>query len=460
MAGAGTAFLGDAAATLRNPASGTFLESGSTWDLAIGLPTAGYSATETSSESAYSLFEYDAGNYRSVYKPGFAPSIARVWRVSDRWAWAVGVYGAGLGTTLTEGSAAIARGIPGAESRCSGDFAGGFPLSGGNVGDRCGAQRADAGIQLTQIVANLSVSYRPAEWLAIGFAPLLGVQELKLRGLSAFSPYSVDSANVSDRGQDYSWGFGYRVGLHLRPKDWFEFGVSYQPRMRQTEFDRYRGALVGASLDIPGNFNVGIHLRLTDRQSVMLDWDQVRFDQIRPYAASPDMSEFVNQCVLPRFVAGGALAREDSEYCLAGSKGPGFGWGAMTVVKLGYQVHFDRVVWRAGYSRGGSPIKEHNAIMTVLAPAVGGQHIATGLSWDHSSRLNIGLAVSYAIRARRRVTNGLSNIELRGGSPGDLLAGALVQVDAGPDSRDQVVEVHMDTWQLQIGFTWRLQDFH
>lgn len=465
MAGAGTALLNDSAATLRNPATGVFLETGSTWDLALAFPTADYSASPAGNDSRASLFEYQAGGYRSVYKLGSAPSYARLWRVSERWAWGVGLFGAGIGSTMPDGEANIARGIPLLASECDGDFGGGDGRAASAGSSQCGGAGAKAGIQVTQINLGLHLSYRPSDWLGIGLSPVIGAQQFRIQGLSAFAPYSVDPSNVTDRDHDYSWGLGYRLGLHLRPSATVEFGLSYQPRMKQSQLDRYAGALVGDSLDIPGNLNVGLHWRITPRHSLVLDWDQIRYDEVRPLAASPDKHDFVNQCVLPRLVGLPLLTQEDTQYCLGGDKGPGFGWGRMTMLKAGYEMRLQRWAWRIGYSRGGSPIKTLNALMTALAPSVVSEHVAAGLSWDHSASLNIGLALSYAIRDQKSVVNGLSNVSFTtqglAAVPG-LLNGSqgLLQLDVENDADDQTVTISMDTWQVQVGLTWRLEAFH
>lgn len=464
MAGAGTALLSNAAATLRNPASGVFMESGSTWDLAVGIPNAGYAAGSTGPDSRMSLFEYEQGQYQSVSMAGFAPSFAKLWRLSDQWAWGLGLYGAGMGSNMTDGAANIARGIPGLSSECDGDYGGGGARNAATNASQCGDRGGKAGIQLTQINLGVFLGYRPSEWLGIGVTPLLGLQQFRIQGLSAFAPYSTDPPNVTDRDQDYSWGVGYRLGLHIRPTQTLEMGLSYQPTMRQSHLDRYAGAMSAGRLNIPANLNAGLHWEFAPGHSLLLDWDQVRYDQVRPLAASPQMDGFVNQCILPRLL-GAAAGQENPDYCLGGKRGPGFGWGKMTMQKLGYEYRRDRWQWRMGYSRGGSPIRTLNALMTVLAPAVGSEHIAAGFTWDCSARLSVGVALSYAMDDTKTVSNELSNISIATPNSGQLVdavtgEAALIQLNVGQDADDQNVRVHMEIWQVQVGLNWRLQEFH
>lgn len=461
MAGAGTAMLRDSAATLRNPAAGAFLDPTSTWDLAIGFPTAGYEASETGPDSRISLFEYHEGSYRSVYELGGAPSYSRNWRPSERWAWGWGFYGAGLGTTLTDGAANIARGVPGLDSQCQGDFGGGDPLDGAGRSSQCGDRRADAGIQLTRVVLGMHLSYRATDWLSIGAAPVLAAQQFSATGLAAFAPYSSEPDRLSDNGGDVAWGIGYRLGIHARPLSWLDIGLSYQPRVRTGELDRYQGLLVGGRLDIPTNFNLGVHLYLSPRQSLVLDLDAIEYREVAMYESSPNMQNFVDRCIVPRLLAGGDAAAGDRESCLGGTSGPGFGWRDTVVRKIGYEYRGDRLAWRVGYSRGGSPIDTPDALMTVIVPTVVDEHVAIGASWRHSAGFDIGFALSYAVRATQEVRNGLSNVSLRPSvitSPVDVIGGdaTWIGLDAGTDTSDQTVRISMDTWQFQIGLNFHL----
>ncbi len=461
MAGAGTALLGDSAATLRNPAAGAFLSSGSTWDLLFGLPTAGYSASATADDSRFSLFEFRPGTYRSVYKAAAAPTLSSVRRVSDQWAWGLGLYGAGLGSTLVDGAANIGRGLPTLSSECAGDFGGGGPLTPTSGSSQCGMGIANAGIQATQVISSVYLSFRPWSWVALGASPLVVTEQLRIRGLSAFAPYAVDPNRVTDRGYEFSWGVGYRLGLHLRLVDALDLGVSYQPRVHMTPLDRYRGVMPNGNLDVPGNLNFGLHLKLSSRQSVMVDLDEIRYSEVKVLATSPDLQALVDHCLLPRLTGLSVVGQEDSTYCLGGSQGPGFGWGDTTIFKIGYEMRADRWRWRAGYSVGGSPIRTADAVMTTLVPAVVDKHVAVGASWVYSPQLTVGVAVSYAIQGHERVRNGLSNIQLEtAGVPelvGALLGdGTLLRADVGQDASDQRVDVYMDTWELQIGLSWTL----
>ncbi|TJY63304.1 hypothetical protein E4T66_06290 [Sinimarinibacterium sp. CAU 1509] len=461
MAGAGTALLSDSAATLRNPAAGAFLQSGSTWDLLLGLPTAGYSASATADDSRFSLFEFRPGTYRSVYMAAAAPTLSSIRRVSDRWAWGLGLYGAGLGSTLIDGSANIGRGIPTLSSECQGDFAGGMALTPTSGSSQCGLGTENAGIQATQVISSAYLSFRPWSWMAVGAAPLVVTEQLRIRGLSAFAPYAVEEDRVTDRGYEFSWGLGYRLGLHLRPIDELDFGMSYQPRVQMTTLERYRGVIQGGNLDVPSNLNFGLHLKLSPNQSVMVDLDEIHYSEVQVLRSSPDLQEFVNRCLLPRLIRLSVAGQEDSAYCLGGSQGPGFGWGDTTIFKIGYEMRADRWSWRAGYSAGGSPVRIPDAVMTTLVPAVVDKHLAVGASWAYSPRLNIGLALSYAIQGHERVRNGLSNIQLEtsgvSGIVGALLGdGALLQADVGRDASDQTVDIYMDTWELQLGLSWTL----
>jgi len=71
----------------------------------------------------------------------------------------------------------------------------------------------------------------------------------------------------------------------------------------------------------------------------------------------------------------------DTEACLGGSGGAGFGWEDMTTYKLGFEwASSEKNIWRFGYSYGEQPIQAADVLFNILAPGVMEQHITFGLT--------------------------------------------------------------------------------
>lgn len=460
MAGAGAALLSSSASTLRDPAAGAFMERGYELTLTIALPRAHYAASAPGDDSRLSIFEFAPGDYRSVYETALAPAVALHWRLNDRWAWGLGLYGGGLGTTMPDGAARIARGFPLINSQCAGDFGGGRAQDGSAALDQCGDAKTFSGVRATQIFASAHLSLRASQSLGFGVAPVVAAQQLEISGLAAFDPYSVSPGRVTDNGGAYAYGAGLRVGAQWRPTPGFGVSAAYQSRIQQSPLDEYRGILPGGNFDIPAQWHVAVEVALSARTRLYADVEGIQYEQVEALARAPDLAAFVNRCLVPRLVGGGQSGAADAAFCLGGERGPGFGWSNNRIYKLGIRHRAGRWHWMAGYSSGGNPIETPHAILTTLAPAIVDRHIAFGLSWDWSQQLRIGAALSYSPQTRVTARNRLSNVTLRAGSGAGAMSdtpsqAGLVGVTVEEDPHDQLVENRFEILQLQVGLTWR-----
>jgi len=460
MAGAGAALLSSSASTQRDPAAGAFMADGSALNVAVAWPRANYTASATASDSRLSIFEFVPGDYRSVYEPAVAPAMALHRRFNARWAWGLGLYGGGLGTTMPEGAARIGRGIPLINSRCAGDFGGGSAQAGSAAFDQCGNGRTFSGVRATQIFASAHLSWRATPSWGFGIAPVLAAQQLEISGLSAFDPYSIAPGEVTDNGSAYAYGLGVRMGAQWRPTAEFGISVAYQSRIRQSRLDAYQGILPGGRFDIPAQWHVAIDVALSPRTRFYADIEGIQYEQVEVFARSPELAAFVNRCLVPRLIPGAQSVATDEAFCLGGENGPGFGWSNNRIYKFGVRHRLGRWRLMAGYSSGGNPIETPHALLTTLAPAIIDRHIGFGVSWDWTERLRIGAALSYSPQIRASARNRLSNVALRGPQGGDSRQvsdrfPALVQFEIEEDPRDQVVETRFEILQLQLGITWR-----
>ena len=458
MGGAGAALISSFATTLRDPAAGAFLRSGTELSLAVAWPRAHYRANAPSDDSRLSIFEFVPGTYRSVYRPAFAPVIAWHRRWNARWAWGMGLYGGGLGTTMPDGAARIARGLPLIRSVCAGDFGGGSALSGSAAVDQCGDGKTFSGVRATQLFASAHLSYRAAPSLGIGIAPVLAAQQLEASGLAAFVPYSVMPTRLTDNGSAYAYGVGGRLGVQWRPNPAFGLSVAYQSRIRQAGLDDYAGILPRGRFDIPAQWHVAAEWRLTARTAVYADVEGIQYEQVEALGRSSDLTAFVNRCLVPRLLGGPGSPTADARFCLGGENSPGFGWSNNRIYKIGVRHRVGRWHWMAGYSSGGNPIETPQAILTTLAPAIVDRHVALGVTWDWIERLRIGAAVSYSPQNRVTAVNGLSNVRLqlaRDAQNDPTAPAGLVAVAVDEDPGDQRVENRFEILQVQIGVSWR-----
>lgn len=451
MAGAGTAMASDASATLRNPAAGAWLGDTRTAELGIAVPDGGVRAGPLGENALFGLLDVKPGRNTSVTGVFPIPSFARNWRLDDRTAVGWGVSASGLKALSEGGTATLARGVPTLDARCDGDFGGGQPLTAlGDPSGLCGRNGRTLGVDLTQVLLSAHWAYRVTPELAVGVAPVLAVQRIKLMGLGAFAAFSNFPEQTTDRGADYSYGGGARFGLLWDLGYGIGIGAAYQTQLYQTDFDKYRGAIIGGSLDFAPTINLGVQFHLIEGHRLFLDYEQVRYGDIRPLSNRVEPQRFTDQCFVPRLITRNLQNPPALDACLGAPHGPGFGWDTINVYKIGYQGNSERLIWRAGFSWGGNPVVKDQALPKIFAPAITDRHAAVGLSWKLSPKLDLGWALIYAIKNTVHERNTFSN------ATPTLLQGGLVSFNAEEDSADQTIDTYISVWQSQISLTWNL----
>lgn len=447
LAGAGTALAEDAAATLRNPAAGAWLRSGQTFDLGVAVPKGNYTAGPVGEGSRLGLLDFAPGRESSVGGVHPVPAFARNWRIDERQAWGIGFTASGLKTMSEGASAHLGRGVPGFDVQCQGTLGGGDPLPGTrDPRGLCGHSGAGLGADLMQLFFSAHWSYRPRESLSVGLAPVLELQRLQVRGIGAFADFSNEPSRVTDNGPDIAAGLGLRAGLLWELTPGIGLGLAYQSRVVNTEFDRYRGVIIGGALDQPPIYDLGLQIHLAPQQRLLLDVQHIRYADITPLGHRVEPQFFTDECFIPRLLGG---RDEPLAACAGGAQGPGFGWNNMTIYKIGYQGRQGRLTWRAGFSYGRQPVGEGQIFSAVFAPAITERHAALGLSWALNPRMSLDWAMVHALKNRKRERNAMSNAQLQ------LLGAALVGFRVDADPQDQVIETELQMWQSQFGVTWR-----
>jgi long-chain fatty acid transport protein len=451
VAGAGTAMALDASATMRNPAAGAWLGNVMTAELGVVVPEGGYRAGSVGENASIGLLNISPGYDRSISGVFPVPSYARNWRLSEQVAVGWSVSASGLNAFSKRGSATLARGIPVFEARCEGGFGGGQPQSPvTDLSSLCGHQAATVGVDLAQVLISGHWALRVTPDLSVGIAPVLAVQRIHIGGVGAFAAFSNFPDQTSDNGFDISYGGGARIGLLWKLGNRVSLGGAYQSRLYQTEFDKYRGSIIGGSLDVAPVINLGLQFRVMENHRLLLDYEQIRYSEIKPLANRVEPQPFTDNCFVPRLLVRSLPNSPSLDGCLGGPSGPGFGWHTVSVYKFGYQGQSGRLIWRAGYSWGGNPIEKDQVLPTVFAPAITDKHATVGFSWQLTPRLNLGFALIRSVKNRVRAQNTYSN------ATPVILGGALIRLDVGADDGDQFITNQLSAWQSQFSISLAL----
>ena len=371
LAGAGVAHSQDALASATNPAG--LVKVGERLDVggAIFNPNRQYtiSGTPTGNPGTFGL---SPGTYESAHDYFFIPHIAYNWMLDDTTAVGIAAYGnGGMNTDY--------KNVP-------------YPYMAGASGTFAGGS---AGVNLSQLFINASYAKQIDDKNALGASLIMAYQMFKAHGLGAFGAngFSTDAANLTDKGDDSSLGFGVKLGWQGDVTPDVTLGVSYQSKMSMDEFSDYSGLYAEAGgFDIPATAIIGLAWKTSDRSTLVFDIQKIYYSDVASIA-NPVENLFACQ--------GG-----DANSCLGGSNGGGFGWDDMTVIKLGYEWQQNDMTWRVGVSNGDQPIQGggqttpppngSQVMFNILAPGVIETHLTFGFTMPIDASSEFTFAGMYA----------------------------------------------------------------
>jgi long-chain fatty acid transport protein len=352
MGGVGVAYPQDAMAAAHNPAGMT--EVGTTrLDATLELfypPRAVYH------DAGSPLGDTDVKSKDNLFP---IPAIGAV--MSDPsipLAMGMAVVGAGLGTNYAQGDESFFD-----------------PVGSGTA--LTGYERV--GVFLMQMQMLPSFAYRVSDQHSVGASLVIAAQTFRAYGLEAFAGlgYTSDADHLSNKGFDWSFGWGYRLGWLGKFLDKkLNIGINYAPRVEMQKFNRYKGLFANhGEFDIPTNYALGFAYKLTPKSNIAFDIMRIRWNEVDsignpgPMASNP--SQFYPLCPT------GPV----TECKTGGDLGLGFGWRDQTVYKIGMDYKWSSTLTlRGGYNYGKSPIPEDQVLFNMLAPATTEKHVTFGFS--------------------------------------------------------------------------------
>jgi long-chain fatty acid transport protein len=331
------------------------------------------------------------------------PQFGYNWVLNDASTIGVSVFGhGGMNTDYTDGTATLPAPAPqGPDTMIEAD---------GTFG------AGNAGVDLAQLFISTTYARKFSKTASWGASLIVAYQQFEAKGLENFGnfQFSNDPDNLTNNGKDDSTGIGIRLGIQGEVAPGLKLGAAYQPEIDMSEFDDYSGLFAEeGDFDIPSNYTVGLAWDATDTTTLFFDVQQINYSDV------PSVSNSID----PLFEL---CAQGNTDGCLGGSDGAGFGWEDMTIFKLGYQWRASEDwTWRFGYSQGDQPIPDDEVLFNILAPGVMEQHFTTGFTKMLGGG-ELNFAFMYA------PSNSVS-----GGNPLDPA---------------QEIELEMDQFELSLGY--------
>jgi long-chain fatty acid transport protein len=272
-----------------------------------------------------------------------------------------------------------------------------------NFYDPCGTVTPykHVGVFLMQMQMLPSMAYRFTENQSIGFSLVIAMQTFRAFGLEAFGDigFSGDPTKLSNKGNDWSFGGGYRLG-------WFgaffdkrlNLGAVYKPQVNMQKFNQYSGLFAGhGEFDIPESYGAGLAFKITPKTNVAFDVERINWTSVRsianlgPNAADPNNLNPNGHCI--------TSPPNASECNLGGDLGMGFGWQDQTVYKLGMDYRWSSTLTlRGGVNYAKAPIPKDQVLFNMLAPATVEKHITFGFTQAIDKESDFSLTYMHAFK--------------------------------------------------------------
>ncbi len=407
MAGAGVAYGQDAMAGVVNPA--TIIDVGNRADAGIELfnPNRDASLDATlmggaasSGDSAATLFAIPHGGMVMQFSPQMAVGLTMAanggmnTRHNDNHYF--NAFAPALGTAFVPAFVAGYGGPGDPDADAVAAVAAGFnPAVDGSLA-------STLGVNLSQLILSPTVSYKLSENHAIGASLQIAAQRFRAYGLGMFKGFSSDPSNVTNNGDDESYGAGVKIGWRGKVTDTLTVGASAASKIYMQEFDNYAGLFAeNGDFDIPANYAIGIAFQPNDKLTVAFDVQRILYSGVNSISnPGPTAAEFLEAfaAVLTSQTSdGGAMFNGGTAFGVSNplgtSSGWGFGWDDITIYKLGFNYEYnDKWTLRAGINHGDNPIDDKENLFNILAPGVVETHLTLGFSYRPTENNEVTVA--------------------------------------------------------------------
>jgi long-chain fatty acid transport protein len=240
---------------------------------------------------------------------------------------------------------------------------------------------------------------------SIGVSANYQIERLKVNGLQNFDHPAVvgvpggtiDVGHVTNRGYDYSTGWGVTVGYLGHLTDCLSVGVTYQPETSMSRMNKYKGFLAQrGKLNIPRKIGAGISYRILPALVVAFDVEHIHWKPVKALS--------------------NPLLHQGDLELLGSSDGPGFGFRDQWYYRVGADWQINEC-WsvRAGFRHANTPIRPSQTAVNVLTLDTVENFATVGASWNVSESNELSIVYAYGFEKKIHGKNAIP-VELGGGN--------------------------------------------
>jgi long-chain fatty acid transport protein len=267
-------------------------------------------------------------------------------------------------------------------------------IAGQRPGDPGFPARGKIGVDLAQTITALNFAYRANDQWTLGIAPLIVLQKFSARGLTGFAPLSSDPSSLSNRGADYQFGTGVRVGAIYQLRPDIRLGAQYTSQLFIHDHTKYNGLFAqGGGFDGPAHFTVGLAWQANPKLTLAFDYQRILFASIDSVGNSgPTAAEVAGNIAPSRL--------------LGGSNGIGFGWDNVSVYKIAAVYRWNNsVTLRTAWGHNSGAVPDSQALFAPLAGAMK-DVVTVGMTYQFTggNELSVGYFRSFGATVRNPQT--------------------------------------------------------
>lgn len=221
-------------------------------------------------------------------------------------------------------------------------------------------------------------AYKINECHNVGLTINCQVQRLKVNGLEKFNTPTRTAfpGHLTNRGYDWSVGWGVTLGWQWHITDCFTFGATFQPKTDMPKFKKYKGFAVKGRIEVPQMWSVGLAWRYSCNGTIAFDIQQYNWDDVRALHNN--------------------LLFEGERELLGTQHGPGFGFKTQTFYRLGidYDLSCEWTV-RAGFRYGKAPFGPSQTAVNQLTLDCVEYYATLGASYRPSDKVELSTLVAW-----------------------------------------------------------------
>lgn len=387
MGGAATAMASDAFGGANNPAA--MVWAGDRMDIGLDLFSPRRDVSRTGSTGFGTGMDGSVNSGSNLFA---IPEFGYNRMLGSNMSAGITVYGnGGMNTDFNGGQIA-------AVGTACGTQAQGFNQASQQAGPYnllCGAGKL--GVNFEQLIISPTFSMKVNKDHSFGASLQVLYQKFRAEGLSSFYGYTTPAANgvayaagnnLTNRGNDTSWGYGLKFGWMGKVSDTVTLGASYTTKAKMDKFDKYKDLFAGQGyFDVPESINLGIAFKAAPAVTIAADYQRINYSGIKSIANSSRTAGDG----LPPF--GGIPNSLGCDTCR------GFRWTSVNVLKLGVEYQYNQnLLLRAGYNHTDNPIPSSDVTFNIIAPGVVKDHVTLGFTYNVSKNSEVTMAYMHAFK--------------------------------------------------------------